>query len=294
MIDPELQGKVVLITGANNPLGIGAAIARGFAAQGSRLFLHFHRESNLAEQGHETSSLPSPSDRFYSLQQTKSADEVLAAVHAAGADALAAEGDLSDSNLVPALFDQAERQLGPVELLINNAAHWERDTFLPADIELSNKVVELWTGRPPSITTESFDRIFALNTRAHALLTRELAQRHIQRGAAWGRIVNISSDGAWCGPSEVTYFASKLALESYTRSAATELGRLGITVNAIPPGPVQTGWITPQLEKEILPAIPLRRIGTPEEVADVAVFLASSQARWITGQRLYVRGEHVM
>jgi 3-oxoacyl-[acyl-carrier protein] reductase len=73
-----------------------------------------------------------------------------------------------------------------------------------------------------------------------------------------------------------------------------ELGQLGITVNALSLGPVQTGWITPELEKEIPPTIPLGRIGRPEDVADVIVFFASEQARWITGQKMYVGGGHGM
>jgi len=106
--------------------------------------------------------------------------------------------------------------------------------------------------------------------------------------------VNVSTAGAERFPSEITYGASKFALESYTRSAATELGKFGITVNVVSLGPVQTGWITPGLEREILPTIPLGRIGAPSDVADVIVFLASDQARWVTGQRMYVGGGHGM
>jgi 3-oxoacyl-[acyl-carrier protein] reductase len=104
----------------------------------------------------------------------------------------------------------------------------------------------------------------------------------------------VSTAGADRFPSEVSYGASKFALESYTRSAALELGQFGITVNAVSLGPVQTGWITSKLEKEILPTIPLGRIGSPEDVADVIMFLASDQARWVTGQRIYVGGGHGM
>jgi 3-oxoacyl-[acyl-carrier protein] reductase len=106
--------------------------------------------------------------------------------------------------------------------------------------------------------------------------------------------VNVSTAGAERFPSEVTYGASKFALESYTRSAASELGRFGINVNVVSLGPVQTGWITPELEREILPTIPLGRVGHPDDVADVVVFLASDQARWLTGQRIYVGGGHGM
>jgi 3-oxoacyl-[acyl-carrier protein] reductase len=122
----------------------------------------------------------------------------------------------------------------------------------------------------------------------------EFARRHIARGARWGRIVNVSTAGAERFPSEISYGASKYALESYTRSAAMELGKFGINVNVVSLGPVQTGWITAELERAILPTIPLGRTGNPEDVADVVVFLASHQARWVTGQRIYVGGGHGM
>ena len=122
----------------------------------------------------------------------------------------------------------------------------------------------------------------------------EFARRHIERGARWGRIINVSTAGADRFPSEITYGASKFALESYSRSAAIELGKFGVTVNVVSLGPVQTGWITAELERAMLPTIPLGRIGSPEDVADVIVFLASDQARWLTGQRIYVGGGHGM
>jgi 3-oxoacyl-[acyl-carrier protein] reductase len=127
-----------------------------------------------------------------------------------------------------------------------------------------------------------------------ALLIAEFARRHVATGADWGRIVNISSDGASGAPSEASYWASKYALESFSRSAAMELGRYGITVNIVSPGPVQSGYIAPMLEKQLLPSIPLGRLGVGEDLADVIVFLASHQARWLTGQLLYVGGGHKM
>ena len=83
-------------------------------------------------------------------------------------------------------------------------------------------------------------------------------------------------------------------MESYSRSAAQELGKYGITVNIVSPGPIQTGWITPELAKVAVAQIPLGRVGQPEDVADVIVFLASEQARWLTAQLLYVGGGHAM
>mgnify|MGYP001792525804 CR=1 FL=1 len=117
----------------------------------------------------------------------------------------------------------------------------------------------------------------------------EFARRHIARAANWGRIINISTD-TYCFPGEVSYAASKLAIESYSRSAAAELGRFGITVNIVSPGATQTGWISDELAAEITPQTPLERIGQPADVADVIVFLASEQARWLTGQTLHVGG----
>jgi 3-oxoacyl-[acyl-carrier protein] reductase len=219
---------------------------------------------------------------------------VLRAIGARGGHVAAWEGDLVDPATIPRLFDQAESVLGPVDVLINNAAHSEIDTFIPAGQDLRNSLVELFAERRGPISAESVDRSFAVNTRAGALLMAEFARRHVARGATWGRIVNVSTAGAYVFPSEVSYGASKLALEAYTRSAAVELGQFGIGVNAVSLGPVQTGWITPELEQRLLSTIPLGRIGTPDEVADVIVFLASAQSRWVTGQTIFVGGGHGM
>jgi 3-oxoacyl-[acyl-carrier protein] reductase len=292
MVNTALDDKVVAVTGANNPHGIGAAVAKAFAAQRAKVFLHYFRSKNSAHKGSGTTS--SPGEAFYYSQQFKSPEEALKAIRDLGAQAHAWEADLSDATAIPELFNQAERALGPVAVLVNNAAHWEGDTFLPAGADLTNKLNELWTDRPRNVSAGSFDRIFDVNTRAPALLMAEFARRQIERGAQWGRIINVSTAGAYCFPSEISYGASKFALESYTRSAAAELGRWGITVNAVSLGPVQTGWITPELQKKILPTIPIGKIGSPEDVADVIVFLASEQARWVTGQKLYVGGGHGM
>lgn len=292
MIDTALSEKVVVVTGANNPYGIGAAVAKAFAEQQAKVFLHYFRSENLAHK--RAGNTSSPGEAFYYAQQVKSADEVLKAILDVGTQAQAWEADLSDATSIPELFNQAEKALGPVAVLVNNAAWWEGDTFLPAGADLANKLNELWTDRPRTISAGSFDRIFNVNARAPALLMAEFARRQIERGARWGRIINVSTAGAYCFPSEISYGASKLALEGYTRSAAAELGQWGITVNVVSLGPVQTGWITPQLENEILPTIPMGKIGSPEDVADVIVFLASDQTRWMTGQKLYIGGGHGM
>jgi 3-oxoacyl-[acyl-carrier protein] reductase len=148
--------------------------------------------------------------------------------------------------------------------------------------------------RTTPLTAGTFERQFLVNVLAAALMMAEFAKRHLDRQASWGRIINISTDGAEGFPSEVSYGASKLALESYTRGAACELGRFGITVNVLALGPAQTGWIDAELERRLLPTIPLGPIGQPSDIADVVVFLASDQARWVTGQRIFVGGGHRM
>ena len=149
---------------------------------------------------------------------------------------------------------------------------------------------------PPiaTINAESHDRHFAVNSRAVAMLMSTFARRIIERKTQWGRIINISADCAWGCPKEISYRASKYALESYSRSAAAELGPYGITVNVVSPGPVQSGYITAEIEQMLIPDIPLRRVGQPEDIANAVIFFASEQAGWITGQVIFVHGGHRM
>ena len=178
-------------------------------------------------------------------------------------------------------------------MLVNNAADYLADTFLPATTMKEGEQA-LWEGGPftSTISVESHDRHFGVNSRAPALMTAEFARRHIEGKRQWGRIINVSADCSSGCPEEISYRASKHALESYIRSAAAELGPLGITVNIVAPGPVQTGYIAPEMEKELATDIPLRRVGQPEDIADVILFLASEQARWVTGQLIFVHGGH--
>jgi 3-oxoacyl-[acyl-carrier protein] reductase len=215
-------------------------------------------------------------------------------IRAAGGRAAAWEANLADPTVIPELLDRAEQALGPVEVLVNNAAADEYDTFLPGKSWRQGDLCDA-TGLPVNtLSAESHDQCFAVNSRAVALLTAEFARRHIAAGRKEGRIINVSTDGAAGFPSSVSYWASKHALESYSRAAAWELGPYGITVNIVSPGPVQTGWMTPDLETKIAAGIPLGRVGRSEDIADAIVFLASHQARWITGQLLYVGGGNRM
>jgi len=295
MINPGLNGKVALITGANSPYGIGAAAARAFAAQGVAVFITYLRQRiELSPQATQAPDLAGiPGEAFYQAAQQLTAEAVVGEIRAGGGRVAAVEADLADSASVPMLFDQAEQVFGPVNLLINNAAYCVPDTFIPAP-QLSTDTRAAGGAVLAAITAESHDRHFAVNSRAVALTMAEFTRRHVARGAAWGRIINISTDGAPGFASEISYGASKYALESYSRAAAKELGQFGITVNVMSLGPIQTGWIALELERSVEQHIPLGRAGRPDDVADAMLLLAAEQARWITGQVIYVGGGHRM
>jgi 3-oxoacyl-[acyl-carrier protein] reductase len=264
MLDPGLEGRVAIVTGANNPLGIGAATCRAFAREGASVLLHYKR----------VPAAPA------------APDELVRSIRAAGGRVEVVESDLADPASAPDLFERAERALGPVEVLVHNATHWEADSFAPED-----RAGALWPPRAERVGTETVDRHFAVIARAAALLIAEFALRHRARGARWGRVICLTTGGARGFPGEVSYGASKSALESYARAAAVELGPLGVTVNVVDPGATQTGWMSPELERRLTARLPHRRVGRPEDAADLILLLASEQARWVTGQVVHGGGE---
>jgi 3-oxoacyl-[acyl-carrier protein] reductase len=283
MIDPQLAGKVVLVTGANH--GIGAATARAFAAQGAKVGITYWREQ-VRYSGEELAQAAKAGiggEPLYSAELQRDGELVAEEIRAGGGNAAALALDLGASANIPRLFDWCEAQLGPVDVLVNNHTYCVLETFDPALITDAPFSVQL-------VSAAQIDAHFAVNSRAFALLMAEYTSRCLQRSARNGCIVNVSTDAAHAHVANVSYAASKHAIESYSRSAAAELGHYGIRVNVVAPGPIQTGYIPPELEVEIVKGTPLGRLGEPEDVADAIVFLASAQARWLTGQLLYVGG----
>ncbi len=288
MIDTGLRNRVVLITGVNNPCGIGAAAARAFAAEGARIFGTYlplppkHAATDSCGLDH------------YEELISRTPEDVVERIRDRGGTIEVVPADLAEEAVIPELFNKAEKAFGPVEILVNNAAHDTPDTFLPQSAAGKRGRKTAWNSPIATITAESHDRHFAVNSRAVALMMAEFARRTAERRGDSGRIINVSSDGASGFGTEVSYGASKYALESYSRAAAKELGKFGITVNVVSLGPIQTGWIAIDLEMTVAARTPLGRVGRPEDVADVIVFLASDQARWLTGQILYVGGGYRM
>ena len=283
MIDPQLDNRVVLITGANH--GIGAATARALAAQDAKVFITSYRDAcpYSEEELQQARAAGVGGPALYTANQQQSPELLVQEIQERGGIAIAHECDLGDVSNIPRLFDMCEGQLGPVDILVNNHTYCVMETFDPARVTDQGYGVHL-------TTTSGLDAHFAINARAYVLLMAEYLKRHQARNAHWGRIINLSTDAAHCHPANISYAASKHAIESYSRSAACEMGPYGITVNIVAPGPIQTGYITPPFEAEIARGTPLGRVGKPEDVADVIVFLASEQAHWLTGQLLYVGG----
>ena len=270
MIDYGLSGRVALITGANNPQGIGATTALAFAREGASVVLVYKR---IVRAFDESKTDRNGTDRYFAANagDTTDVERRLAEI---GADYLIVESDISDEVSVKEIYEKALEKYGKVDILVNNAAD--------GDMEGIDTIEK--------ITREVIDDTFAVNVRGSLLMTREF----INRRGDYGRVINLSTDAAQIFAGQIAYGASKATLEALTRSIALEVAQYGITVNCVAPGPTQTGWIDEELESAVIPLIPMRRLIDPEDIADTILFLASSRAGKLTGQVIKVSGGHAL
>ena len=233
--------------------GIGANIATCLAAQGATVAVNYAHDQDSAARVVET-------------------------ITAAGGSAQHFQADISRSKEAERLMGQVRGALGPVDLLVNNAGVWR---FAPIE----------------EATEEEFHRHFDTNVLGNVLTTREFVK---QREADGGTIVNITSVGVvFTQPQTALYTATKQALVGITRVLSAELAPRGIRVNAIAAGLVDTegtqasGFIGSDAQEAVVAQIPLGRLGTPDDIGPVAVFLSSDASRFITGDVLFASGGQV-
>ncbi len=252
-MDLHLKDKVALVTGASH--GLGKAICLALAAEGAKVAVNYRRNPEKARAV---------------------VDEITATC---GTDALAVLGDVSDETDVAEMFGRIESELGPLDVLVNNAA-------VCPTCDVKDMTVQEWS--------ETVD----INLTGTFLTSRELVKRLLAAGRT-GRIVNVSSQAAFRGSTtgHAPYDASKGAIVAFTVSLARELSRHNIAVNAVAPGMMFTEMTAKTLtanEAKYLDRIPLHRIGKTEEIANVVSFLASDRASYMTGATVDVSGGLLM
>ena len=266
MVDYGLKNRVAIITGANNPWGIGATAAFALAREGAKVVLIYKKVFRPFDV---TKMDKNGVDRYYGAN-AGTADVVESKLKEMNADCLVLESDISDEDAVKKIYSAVLEKYGQVDILLNNAA---------TDDETGCDTIE-------TITQNVIDDTFAVNVRGTILMIREF----VKHRGEYGRIINISTDAAQIFAGQITYGASKATIEALTRSIALEVAQYGITVNCVAPGPTQTGWIDEEFEKVVIPLIPMRKLIQPEDIAETILFLASEQAKMITGQVVKVSG----
>lgn len=240
-----LDNKVAIVTGGSR--GIGKSIALELARQGAKVVINYNSNADAAL-------------------------EVVKEIEALGSQAYASQADVSDSSQAKVLVDDAIRQFGKVDLLVNNAGITRDRSFLKLTEENWRKVID--------VNLNS-----AFNTTS-AVLPSMVEQK-------FGRIINISSVIGQSGNvGQTNYAASKAGLIGFTKSLALEMANKGVTVNAICPGFIETEMVAEipaEILGKIVSKIPQRRLGQPQEIARAVVYLAS-EGDYITGQQLNING----
>ena len=260
-----------IVTGANH--GIGAATAEALARRGCAVLCTYLRVEDPEDPG---------TPQAYRDYRARDAAAVIARIEDEGGTAVAAEADLSDPATPALLFDAAEEQLGPVDILVNNATGWLADTFVPTATDRVGRSLQ-------PVTAATWARQFSVDAMGAALMIGEFARRHIARRATWGRIIGLTSGGELGFPEEVSYGAAKAAQENYTMSAALELARYGVTANMVYPPVTDTGWVTDAVRQYVAASPTLIHVATPVEVAEVIAYLTSDVAALITSNVITLR-----
>ncbi|MEY3307660.1 MAG: hypothetical protein RLZZ413_1698 [Pseudomonadota bacterium] len=269
-----LQGQVAVITGAGRPGGLGLAIATRLAADGARIVLH------------DRGAVAGDIAPAHGVGITSDLEVAADSLRAKGAQVVTVTGDLLDEDAMQSIVAAADHAFGRLDILVNNAG------------------IGYLFGPLVEMQATHLDAVLGVNLRAPVLMTKHAARLMI-RGAQGGRVINIASQAAKSGFAfAVAYTASKHGLLGLTRASALELGPYGITVNAICPNHVTTGlgaWqndFMSQARGETLDQymagmrarIPLGRTGTPQDTAEVAAFLCSPQAAYVTAEAINVSG----
>jgi len=254
MTTDNLHGRIAIVTGASRRTGIGAAICRELASHGADIFFTHWRAFDRTQQYEDENGPTILQDELRGM----------------GVRCENLEIDLSNVDAPMHILDETEARLGQPSILVNNAAYSTRDGY-------------------EALNAETLDAHYAVNMRGTMLLSVGFARRFSKKTG--GRIINLTS-GQSLGPmpGELAYIATKGAIEAFTITLSAEVAARGITVNAVDPGPTDTGWMTEEIKRELLPHFPSGRLGQPEDVARLAAFLASDAAEWITGQVIHSRG----
>jgi 3-oxoacyl-[acyl-carrier protein] reductase len=251
-----LEGRVVLVTGVSRRSGIGYGIAERLLADGARVLAHGWRPH---DEGQPWGADPG------------GADALLAALGGGGGRVARLDADLGDPDAPAALVAAALERFGALDAVVANHAHSSEQTL-------------------DALTVEELDRAWAVNARASVLLVKAFAERH-DPARGGGRVVLFTS-GQHRGPmpAELPYVISKGAIHQMTPSLADAVADRGITVNAINPGPVDTGYATDERRVQVAAAFPAGRWGRPADIAPVVAWLLSAESAWVTGQVLDVEG----